>query len=240
MIAKRKKAILPRASDPIGEHRFQAWGPSLATMPKDAAERLVRNFQSSLQALLPGLADADVAAAELDALLACPPIPTMRRAAAKAEAKKIRRHLEKIAELSGAHRAWFALFRRRHAVAANSIPGVASMEHLEPLIACVHMLQTWGEDGSQTILDLLEREIAAEIDAFPDTGSIKWPGVWAVDALIALWIRQKGGEPWTSVNWEGRRSRGAYLRAGYEFLGQAVELDGTVESAFNRWAEMKK
>ncbi len=205
------------------------WSDPWEVMPERWKAARVAEFQTALQRHLPSLADASLAERELRALLNHEPIETVRRSKAKAEIKKIRRLLEKIAVTDGANFALHELFHRRH-----------ENEHLAPVVECVFMLQLWHDgEGSSIVLDQFENEAAAEIDAMLDQGSIKWAGVWAVGALVALWERRRG-RTWksNSVNWEGRRSRGAYLRDGYGFLAQAVKLEGAVESAFTRWVSL--
>jgi hypothetical protein len=189
-----------------------------------ARSRLRRAFQSALSKHLPALADNPAAARELEAVFYHEPIRTVRSGLAKAEVKKIRGALERVASLDGAFPALHALFKRRH-----------EDEHLAPVVECIVMLQVWQNCGAlDAVLDKLELEAAAEIATVRDAGSIKWPGVWAIDALIALWCRQRGGSAWTSVKWEG--PRGDYLSDGFEFLSKIVDLQGAdPRSAFVRW-----
>lgn len=189
----------------------------------------VSEFQAALSPHLPGLSDDRLAGRELRALLLHERIETARRSDLKRAVTKIRRHLEQIAKIDGAGIVLQELFHRRHA-----------NELLKPVVECAFMLNIWQPEGAKTVLDLFENEAAAEIDTFIDQGNTKWAGVWAIDALVALWERQKK-QSWTSktVKWDGARSRGAYLRDGFVFLGRAYELNGTVESAFKRWVALR-
>ncbi|MDX2275406.1 MAG: hypothetical protein NW206_08125 [Hyphomonadaceae bacterium] len=217
MTAKRARVKL--VASPLDD-RDKAW--YLAT--DGERSRLTAKFKNSFQKHLPTLADDEVAARELEAVFFHDRIYTVRSGLAKAEVKKIRGALERVASLDGAFPALHALFKRRH-----------EDEYLAPVIECIFMLQVWQNSGVlDTVLDKLELAAESEIAATRDTGSIKWPGVWAIDALIALWCRQKGGSAWTSVKWEG--PRGDYLSDGFEFLNKIVDLHGAdPRSAFNRW-----
>lgn len=195
--------------------------------------RRVSEFQSALSAHLPGLSDNEVAERELRALLLHKRMETARHGEMKRAVTKIRKHFEAIAKTDGAVVVLEELFHRRHA------PGHEN-ELLKPVVECAFMLQVWQRQGLKTVLDLFENEAAAEIDTFIDQGNTKWAGVWVIDGLVALWER-RNGKPWTSktVKWEGSRSRGAFLRAGFEFVAGAFEVDANVESSFKRWVAFR-
>lgn len=207
---------------------------SWEAQPLTWRRRRVSEFQAALATHLPDLSDSAVAERELRALLAHKRMETARRGDLKRSIAKIRTHLEAIAKTEGAGLVLQEMFHRRHAAGHDN-------ELLKPVIECAFMLQTWQPQGVKTVLDLFENEAAAEIDTFIDQGNTKWAGVWVIDALVALWERQNG-KPWTSktVKWEGARSRGTFLRTGFEFMSRAFEVDGTVESAFKRWVAFRE
>jgi len=225
MKSYRKKRAEIRASmepDPW-ESRSLAW-----------RRRRVSEFQAALSPHLLGLNDNEVAERELRALLFHERMETARHGDLKRAVKTIRKHLDAIATTDGAYLVLQEMFARRHAPGRDN-------ELLQPVIECAFMLQMWQPHGVKTVLDLFENEAAAEIDTFIDQGNTKWAGVWVIDALVALWERQNG-KPWTSktVKWEGARSRGTFLRTGFDFMSRAFEVDGTVESAFKRWVSFRE
>ena len=196
--------------------------------PDDVRTKFVLKFQAALASHLPRLSDQATAAAELKAVLLHPGLRTVRRGPAKGEVRKVRKQLERLATLGGG--------------ISPALSGVFSRckenERVANIVKFVHLLQLWQNIGALgAVLDQFEKEIAAEIDLFAETGSTNWPGVWAVDCLRDLWARQTGRKAPHALNPATKFA--AFLGDGFQFLGNITELHSDPASAFKRWAAVR-
>ena len=216
--------------DDLTDEVLRQWYPGI----KDGDLRRVEEFTCAFGRYFPGLEDLDAAVTEWDWLRShwkLNQIETVRRTQALEKLERVIQALRSLAK-DGGWPWWGAIYEAQKAAEADDADQVT--QDLGFIVSALVELSNMYEDGAPVRLEnalARLREVAVEdMNRLPETGSTNWEAVFAVDALRAVWWRNRGYDaPAKALNPASEFA--SFLRDGFNYL----EVSASPVPAFRRW-----